>query len=121
MTRVREAAGGAPNIVLRGRVPQAELVALLQRARAFVFAAEEDFGHRMVEAQACGTPLIAYRRGGAARHRAGGRDRASFPSRTGRQLVDAVRRYEAASIPPEAAAPMRALQPRRLRARLDAR
>ncbi|MES2354985.1 MAG: glycosyltransferase family 4 protein [Pseudomonadota bacterium] len=36
----------------------------LQRARAFVFAAEEDFGIAPVEAQACGTPVIAYAKGG---------------------------------------------------------
>jgi glycosyltransferase involved in cell wall biosynthesis len=37
----------------------------LRGARAFVFAAEEDFGILPVEAQACGTPVIAYGRGGA--------------------------------------------------------
>jgi len=37
----------------------------LQRARAFVFAAEEDFGLLPVEAQACGTPVIAFGKGGA--------------------------------------------------------
>ena len=35
----------------------------MQQARAFVFAAEEDFGIAMVEAQACGTPVIAFGRG----------------------------------------------------------
>ena len=63
--RVAEAAAGAPNIELRGRVPQAELVEAVGTARAFVFAAEEDFGIAMVEAQACGTPVIAYGKGGA--------------------------------------------------------
>jgi glycosyltransferase involved in cell wall biosynthesis len=38
----------------------------LQRARAFLFAAVEDFGIAPVEAMACGTPVIALRRGGAA-------------------------------------------------------
>jgi glycosyltransferase involved in cell wall biosynthesis len=38
---------------------------LMQRARAFVFAAEEDFGITPVEAQACGTPVIAFGKGGA--------------------------------------------------------
>jgi glycosyltransferase involved in cell wall biosynthesis len=38
---------------------------LMQRARAFVFAAEEDFGIVPVEAQACGTPVIAFGKGGA--------------------------------------------------------
>jgi glycosyltransferase involved in cell wall biosynthesis len=37
----------------------------MQRAKAFVFAAEEDFGITPVEAQACGTPVIAYGKGGA--------------------------------------------------------
>jgi glycosyltransferase involved in cell wall biosynthesis len=65
LPQVQAAAGGAPNIEFRGHVAQAELVALTQSARAFVFAAEEDFGIGLVEAQACGTPLIAYGRGGA--------------------------------------------------------
>ena len=63
--RVLQAAQGATNIEFRGVVSQPELVDLMQRARAFVFAAEEDFGITLVEAQACGTPVIAYGRGGA--------------------------------------------------------
>jgi glycosyltransferase involved in cell wall biosynthesis len=63
--RVRAAARGAPNIEFMGVVGQLALIDLMQRARAFVFAAEEDFGITLVEAQACGTPVIAYGRGGA--------------------------------------------------------
>jgi glycosyltransferase involved in cell wall biosynthesis len=37
----------------------------MQRAKAFVLAAEEDFGITPVEAQACGTPVIAFGKGGA--------------------------------------------------------
>lgn len=37
----------------------------MQRAKAFIFAAEEDFGITPVEAQACGTPVIAFGKGGA--------------------------------------------------------
>jgi glycosyltransferase involved in cell wall biosynthesis len=62
---VRAAAGDAPNIEFRGRVGQAELVQLTRTARALLHAAEEDFGIGMVEAQACGTPVIAFGRGGA--------------------------------------------------------
>jgi glycosyltransferase involved in cell wall biosynthesis len=40
-------------------------VRLTGAARATVFAAEEDFGIATVEAQACGTPVIAFGRGGA--------------------------------------------------------
>ena len=63
--RVADAAAGVPNVELRGRVPQAALVEAIRTARAFVFAAEEDFGIAMVEAQACGTPVIAFGKGGA--------------------------------------------------------
>jgi glycosyltransferase involved in cell wall biosynthesis len=43
-----------------------ELQSLMQRARALLIAAVEDFGIAPVEAQACGTPVIALRHGGAA-------------------------------------------------------
>lgn len=63
--RVRAAAKGASNIAFRGSVPKAELIDLMQRAQAAIFAAEEDFGIAMVEVQACGTPVIAFGKGGA--------------------------------------------------------
>jgi glycosyltransferase involved in cell wall biosynthesis len=53
------------NVTLLGHQPVAKLVDWMQRARALVFAAEEDFGIAPVEAQACGTPVIAYGRGGS--------------------------------------------------------
>ena len=55
----------AANIEYLGFVEDNELVNLMQNAKAFVFAAEEDFGIIPVEAQACGTPVIAYGRGGS--------------------------------------------------------
>ena len=48
-----------------GRVDDAALSALYARARAFLFAAEEDFGIALVEAQAFGVPVISYGKGGA--------------------------------------------------------
>jgi glycosyltransferase involved in cell wall biosynthesis len=63
MKRVKALAG--PNVEVLGHQPTEVLRDLMQRARAFVFAAEEDFGIAPVEAQACGTPVIAYGRGGA--------------------------------------------------------
>lgn len=53
------------NVVLMGYQPFEVLKEHMQRARAFVFAAEEDFGITPVEAQACGTPVIAFAKGGA--------------------------------------------------------
>lgn len=52
------------NIELLGYQPDEVLREKMQHAKAFVFAAEEDFGILPVEAQACGTPIIAYGRGG---------------------------------------------------------
>ena len=56
--RIAALAARAPNIVLHGRVSDAEVLRMMREARAFVFAAEEDFGIAMGEAQACGTPPI---------------------------------------------------------------
>lgn len=53
-----------PNVTFLGHLKQEELSAMLGKAKAFIFAATEDFGIAPVEAQACGTPVIAYRGGG---------------------------------------------------------
>ena len=54
-----------PNVKLLGYQPDEVVADYLQRAKAFVFAADEDFGITPVEAQAAGCPVIAYGRGGA--------------------------------------------------------
>ena len=54
-----------PNVTMMGYQSHTVLLELLQKAKAFVFAAEEDFGIAPLEAQACGTPVIAYGKGGA--------------------------------------------------------
>lgn len=54
-----------PNVTLLGFVPDQELQNLMRTARAFIFAAEEDFGIVPVEAQGEGAPVIALGRGGA--------------------------------------------------------
>lgn len=53
-----------PNVTLLGYQPNSTVTNYLQRAKAFVFAAEEDFGIIPVEAQAAGCPVIAYGKGG---------------------------------------------------------
>lgn len=62
MKKIKEKAG--KNIEILGYQPDKTLIDLMQRAKAFVFAAEEDFGITPVEAQACGTPVICLGRGG---------------------------------------------------------
>ena len=61
--KVKSKAG--PNVELMGYQSFSVLKDFMQRAKAFVFAAEEDFGITPVEAQACGTPVIAFGKGGA--------------------------------------------------------
>ncbi|MBI4243491.1 MAG: glycosyltransferase [Planctomycetes bacterium] len=52
------------NVKILGWVDGTQLADLMKKARGFVFAAEEDFGIVCVEAQACGTPVICYSKGG---------------------------------------------------------
>jgi len=63
MQKIRAKAGA--NVEIMGYQPFEVLKDRMSRAKAFVFAAEEDFGISVVEAQACGTPVIAYGKGGA--------------------------------------------------------
>jgi glycosyltransferase involved in cell wall biosynthesis len=62
-SRIKTAAGD--NVEFLGYQPGEVLRDYMQRARAFIFAAEEDFGIAPLEAQACGTPVIAFGKGGA--------------------------------------------------------
>lgn len=61
--RLKAIAG--PNVKFAGFVPDRQLRDLMTTARAFVFAAEEDFGIIPVEAQSEGAPVLALGRGGA--------------------------------------------------------
>lgn len=76
----------------------------LQRARAFVFAALEDFGIAPVEAQACGTPVIAFGQGGAAETVLPGRTGLFFARQSAEAIVAAVREFESLPAPLDRAA-----------------
>ncbi len=65
MDKVRAIADKADNIQLMGYQSTEILRDHMKRTKAFVFAAEEDFGIIPVEVQACGTPVIAFGKGGA--------------------------------------------------------
>jgi glycosyltransferase involved in cell wall biosynthesis len=104
LARCRSLAG--PNVQFLGRLDDDALVTQLQGARAFVFAAPEDFGMLMAEAQACGTPVIAYGYGGA-REIVRELDQPAptgtlFPAQTLASLRAAVERFERAEVLPEA-------------------
>jgi glycosyltransferase involved in cell wall biosynthesis len=63
--KIAELAAEASNIKVLGYQATEKLKTYMQQAQAFIFAAEEDFGIAPLEAQACGTPVIAFAKGGA--------------------------------------------------------
>jgi len=104
--KVRAASGS--NVMLVGRESRERVRERLRSARAFVFAAEEDFGIAPVEAQACGTPVIAFGRGGVTETvrglGSGAPTGVFYDVQSSQALADAVRRFEALGAPimPEA-------------------
>jgi glycosyltransferase involved in cell wall biosynthesis len=91
-----------PNVTFAGFLPRKEYVETLARAKAMVFAGCEDFGIALAEAQACGTPLIAFGRGGAVDivQRLGSSPEPTgvlFKAQTVDHLKDAVERFEKSS------------------------
>ncbi|MRI34292.1 glycosyl transferase family 1 [Endozoicomonas sp. OPT23] len=90
--KIKKSAGS--NIQLLGHRPFNELKDRMQRARAFVYAAEEDFGIVPVEAQACGTPVIAFGKGGLKETVVDGKTGLFFDNQTVSSLCDAIQRFE---------------------------
>lgn len=96
LQKIKQVAG--PNVELLGYQEFGVLKDYMQRAKAFVFAAEEDFGITPVEAQACGTPVIAYGKGGAL-ETVNGFDSDTptglfFAEQTEESIIEAVQKFE---------------------------
>ncbi|TYP70275.1 glycosyltransferase family 4 protein [Paenibacillus methanolicus] len=100
MKKIASKAG--PNVELMGYQKFQTLKMHMSQAKAFVFAAEEDFGITPVEAQACGTPVIAFGKGGAL-ETVKGLDTYSEPTgvffyeQSVEAIVESVNRFEARS------------------------
>ena len=73
---------------------QVKLAKLMAEARAFVYAAEEDFGIAAVEAQGAGTPVIAYGRGGLTETVVDHQTGLFFHKQTADEIIAAVKRFE---------------------------
>jgi glycosyltransferase involved in cell wall biosynthesis len=82
-----------PNIEFLGYQPDEAVSQLLGNARGFVCAAEEDFGIAIVEAQAAGCPVIAYKAGGALETVMDGVTGLFFEEQSIGSLIDAIQRF----------------------------
>jgi glycosyltransferase involved in cell wall biosynthesis len=92
LDRLRKTA--RPNITFRGPVSAEELRILYRKARALLLPGEEDFGITAVEAQACGTPVIALGRGGALESIVPGQTGLLFPELSASSLRAALDKFE---------------------------
>ncbi len=92
LDRLRRNAPG--NVTLRGRVPAEEMPGLYQNAKALIFPALEDFGIVPLEAMACGTPVLAYGKGGALDTVVPGVSGLLFGDQSPEAIRDAVHRFE---------------------------
>lgn len=82
------------NVELLGYQPTNVLKDYLQRSRAFIFAAEEDFGILPIEAQACGTPVIAFGKGGVTETVIDGKTGVYFMEQNSESICEAIKRFE---------------------------
>ena len=92
MAKIKSKAG--KNVELLGFADDETMTDLMGRAKAFVFAAEEDFGITPVEAQACGTPVICFGRGGARETVIDGESGLYFMEQNVKELLGAVVKFE---------------------------
>ncbi|CAM1360236.1 glycosyltransferase [Tenacibaculum xiamenense] len=90
------------NIKFKGKVSEEKMVELLQKAKALVFAADEDFGILPVEAQSCGTPVIAYRKGGLLETIIENKTGVFFDKQSELDIINAIRNFEEVEFSSEA-------------------
>ncbi len=99
MKRIKKIAGKNRNIEILGYQPFDRLKEYMKKARAFIFPALEDFGIMPVEAQACGTPVIAYGRGGATETVINRKTGILFYEQTADAISEAVQAFEKSKKP----------------------
>ena len=98
LTRLRDSFGKAKkdNIEFLGQLTDMELLFYYQNCQAVIFPQEEDFGIVAVEAQACGKPVIAYKKGGSTETVAEGKTGLFFTEQTTEALEAKIQSFKAA-------------------------
>lgn len=82
-----------PTITFRTDVTDEEMPSVMASAKAFIFAAHEDFGITPVEAMACGTPVIAYKAGGALDYVVEGKTGSFFIEQSPNAIAAAIKKF----------------------------
>jgi len=82
------------NISVLGYQKDEVLIAYMQKAKAFIYSAIEDFGIVPIEAMACGTPVIALNRGGTAETVIDGINGIHFQNQTKEDIIEAIKKFE---------------------------
>lgn len=100
--RERLEALAGPGVTFLGHVDSPTLMRYMSSARGLLFPGEEDFGIVPVEAQAAGTPVIAYGAGGVRDSVIDGVTGVLFGEQSVAGLCDAIERFEALSLDPDA-------------------
>lgn len=82
------------NIQFTGYLDSAQVNKILSKAKAFIHIGLEDFGIAPIEAQACGTPVIAYKAGGVLETVVNGKTGILFNEQTPASLINAINEFE---------------------------
>ena len=85
------------NIEFKGWMGSNDVAEIMKKAKALILPSIEDFGIVSIEAQACGTPVIAYNKGGAAETVLDRKTGILFNSQTAEAIVEAVSEFESMS------------------------
>lgn len=91
---LQELAKGKSGITFTGRISDEKVREYLQKCKALIFCAEEDFGIIPVQAQACGTPVIAFGKGGATESVLDKKTGVFFPEQTAASCAEAIKEFE---------------------------
>jgi glycosyltransferase involved in cell wall biosynthesis len=88
------------NVEILGWQPDEKIRDLMRGAKGFLFAAEEDFGIVVVEAQAAGTPVIAFGKGACLETVVPGRTGIFYPRQSIDSLIEAIHVFEKTTFDP---------------------